>query len=76
MALDEAHEELVFFEVKTRNTDFYGSPADAVSRAKINSMNFVANHYLRKSHFDYDYRFDIIAITPTGIEHYENITWG
>jgi putative endonuclease len=76
VALDEKHEELVFIEVKTRSNSYYGNPSTAVNRDKIRSMNFVANIYLKRSHLDYDYRFDIVAITPEGIEHYENVTWG
>ena len=76
VALDEIHEELAFIEVKTRSTSYYGNPSTAVDRQKLKSMNFVASIYLKRSKLDYDYRFDIIAITPGGIEHYENVTWG
>ncbi|MEN8253554.1 MAG: YraN family protein [Patescibacteria group bacterium] len=75
IALDKKHQELVFCEVKARATSYYGDPSHAVNRKKIKSMDFVARNYLKRKKLNYDYRFDIIAITPDGVEHYENVTW-
>ena len=75
IALDKSYDEVVFIEVKTRNTDFYGNPSSAVNNKKIASMNMVACAYLRDKRLQKDYRFDIITVTPAGVEHFENISW-
>ncbi len=55
-------DEIVFIEVKTRKTCYFGNPSESVTRKKLNSMNLVANSYLKSMNFQKDYRFDIIAI--------------
>lgn len=82
IALDQVNRELVFIEVKTRKNSNFGTPEIAVTNKKIQSMNFVAQRYIKSNHCNLDYRFDIIAITYLGnsmqeprIEHFENITW-
>ncbi|MBU0974439.1 YraN family protein [Patescibacteria group bacterium] len=84
IALDTKFDEIVFIEVKTRNTSFFGNPAEAVTSKKLKSMNFVANNYLKLRGLNKDYRFDIIAIdylkgdtklANPQIEHFENISW-
>lgn len=66
---------LVFCEVKTRSCDLFGNPSLAVTPKKIKSMQIVAREYLRHFKWNGEYRFDVIAILPNSIEHYENITW-
>lgn len=75
VALDTVVHELVFIEVKTRTTSFFGDPSLAVNRKKVQSMQIVARKYLGKHPFNGDIRFDAIAVLPTEIEHFENITW-
>ena len=75
IARDPETNELVFVEVKTRSTDAFGSPARAVTRKKIASMNKVARTYKRIMHFFGDFRFDILALLPERIDHYKNISW-
>lgn len=82
IALDTINNELVFIEVKTRTNSNFGNPEVAVTNKKIQSMNFVAQKYIKSNHCNLDYRFDIIAISYLGdksqepqIEHFENITW-
>lgn len=77
-------DEIVFVEVKTRKTCYFGNPSESVTSKKLHSMNLVATSYLKSMNFQKDYRFDIIAIeylredtkleNPT-IEHFENISW-
>ena len=76
IALDLAVNELVFFEVKTRSQDFSGNPSAAVNRKKLLSLQKAAAAYRKERKTDLDYRFDILAVLPNSIEHYENITWG
>jgi putative endonuclease len=83
IAHDHSHNELVFIEVKTRSSDSFGTPAMAVTKQKLNSMNFVARNFLKQHDCNLDYRFDIIAIsyfrkginTKPKIEHFESVTW-
>ena len=75
VAIDTLHRELAFVEVKTRHNDDYGDPSQAVDRNKIRSMEIVAKKFRHQQHLDLDYRFDILAIIPGTIHHYENVTW-
>ncbi|NCO12673.1 MAG: YraN family protein [Candidatus Pacebacteria bacterium] len=84
IALDTKFDEIVFIEVKTRNSRFFGNPSEAVTSKKLKSMNLVANNYLRLKGYNKDYRFDIIAIEylkgddrleNPQIQHFENISW-
>jgi putative endonuclease len=75
IALDRQLSELIFCEVKTRQTDQFGEPSNAVDRQKIKSMQIVAKNYCRIHHLTFDYRFDIITVISGKIEHYVNITW-
>ncbi|MBD3279106.1 MAG: YraN family protein [Candidatus Pacebacteria bacterium] len=76
VAWDPELQELVFVEVKTRETNFYGHPSRAVDRAKLRSMQYTAAVFRRKHRLDKDYRFDIITVLPGKTEHFKNITWG
>ena len=75
VALDRRFNEIVFIEVKTRHTSWYGHPSNAVNRLKLRSLNRAARGYLQAKGLRNLYRFDIIAVTPQGVEHFENITW-
>ncbi|MBO7368542.1 MAG: YraN family protein [Paludibacteraceae bacterium] len=68
---------LVVFEVKTRSTGEFGSPADAVSEKKIRRIVNAADGYVRKFRIDLPVRFDIISIIKNAdgtlnIEHIED----
>lgn len=54
--------EVVFVEVKTRATDFFGYPEEAVSKAKQMRLAEAANAWIEKECFSGESRFDIIAI--------------
>lgn len=54
--------EIVFVEVKTRATDYFGSPEEAVTQAKQNHLIEGANYYIEKNEIDLEARFDVIAI--------------
>lgn len=54
---------LCFVEVKTRLNTAFGSPAEAVTRAKQRKISSVAQFYiLRKNYFGLNCRFDVIEI--------------
>ena len=75
VAFDHKHHELVFVEVKSRQSAELGHPSLAVGRKKIASMKRVAAAFLRSNPEYTDYRFDVITITTEIVEHFENITW-
>lgn len=56
------HKELVFIEVKTRQTTRYGDPESAVDLRKQAHMANAAHHYLELHDTDLPVRFDIITI--------------
>lgn len=71
-------DSLIFVEVKTRATESFGSPAEAVDRAKRHALNRAAIRYLRRLGFPrLIYRFDVIEVVghpgaPTIIRQIEN----
>jgi len=75
IALDKRTEELVFIEVKSRSSGWFGGPSHAVDRHKLGSMRYVAGAYRRQHHHFGDFRFDIITVIDDTIEHYQNVTW-
>jgi putative endonuclease len=57
---------LCFVEVKSRSSLAYGSPAEAVNRAKQRHLARAASYYLttRRSGGDVACRFDVVAVLP------------
>lgn len=53
---------MVFVEVKTRSYDYYGRPEDSVDRKKEKLIADAGAAYMRKSHHEWEIRFDIISI--------------
>ena len=71
-------EVLVFVEVKTRDSEEYGSPMSAVGRTKQKALSRAAVGYLQKLKEKPPFvRFDVVEVigAPDGdpeIRHYEN----
>lgn len=59
-------EFIVFVEVKTRSSNQWGNPEEAVSNAKIKRIVEAANSYLIENDIDLPARFDIISAIWTG----------
>ena len=58
---------ICFIEVKTRNSDIFGSPFDSVPVAKQRKIARVALSYLKfKGKYDEKARFDVIAVFVCG----------
>lgn len=55
-------DELVIVEVKTRSTDYFGPPEDAVDYRKEAFLIRATEAYLEENELDCDSRFDIVAI--------------
>jgi putative endonuclease len=53
---------LVFVEVKTRSSDFFGSPEAYVGKDKQRIVAATAGAYMQKINYDWAIRFDIVAI--------------
>ena len=56
------NEKLIFIEVKTRSTDYFGNPEKFVTQRKRNLVAQAAGAYLIKSSHDWMIRYDVVAI--------------
>jgi putative endonuclease len=71
------NEKLIFVEVKTRSTDFFGTPEGFVDAKKQDLIARAAGAYIRKVNHDWLIRYDIIGILlfpddTYQIEHFED----
>lgn len=65
----------VFIEVKTRKTNAFGTPSEAITKTKYENIKKGVQFYLSENKVK-DYRIDVIAITikpEIQIEHLKNI---
>ncbi len=62
--------ELVIVEVKTRSTETFGFPEDAVDKNKEKFLIRATEKYIEENNLDVDVRFDIVSI----IHNRNNIT--
>ncbi len=72
-------DELVFIEVKTRSSDGFGHPEEAVNRFKQDKIRQAAESYiLNHPQLSSKYRFDVVAITYLGnepqIKYFKNVS--
>ena len=56
-------ELLVFVEVKTRKNKDFGLPEEAVDENKSAFLSQAIEAYLEEHNWEYDFRFDVIAIS-------------
>ncbi len=64
---------LVFVEVKTRNSEKFGLPEDAITYKKRLHIIRSAFFYLKRYNLiDSVYRFDVVAVMPSEIRHYKD----
>lgn len=72
----EDSEFIVFTEVKTRATNYWGDPEDAVDKQRMRRMINSASHYLKINRIDKPARFDIISIIwnegKPKLDHFED----
>jgi len=54
---------IVFTEVKTRSTDYFGYPEEAVDSKKRMLMKKAAEEFIYQHRIDADIRFDVISLT-------------
>ena len=69
-------EFIVFAEVKTRSSDIWVNPEEAVATGKIKRIVEAADFYLKENDIDQPARFDVIAAIWNGqgfeIEHIDD----
>ena len=76
---DRELEELVFVEVKTRSSNKFGYPEEAVDGVKFKRIVKTANIYLQKVGYHKNYRFDCVSVEldystrKAKITHFKNI---
>lgn len=63
------HDKLIFIEVKTRKTDYFGEPYLAVNKNKQRFLIRAAQAYVERFDIDLEVRFDIISILLNNTEH-------
>lgn len=55
---------IVFVEVKTRTSDIFGTPSEAVDRKKLSKLTSVANQYIQKTKLkNFSFRFEVVSVT-------------
>ena len=65
-------DELAFIEVKTRTSDKYGTPKEAVGKDKQRRYYQMARYYGKATGEEPNARFDVIEVYADGvIEHYK-----
>ncbi len=62
----EDGEEIVFVEVKTRTSDQWGNPHDAIGKSRIKRMVEAADFYIKEFDVEKSIRFDIIGAIWNG----------
>lgn len=75
IAQESATQEIVFIEVKTRSNWRAEEVGLVVDWRKQRRLNRVAQAFLAARGLENDYRFDIIWVLPTQIQHFKNVTW-
>ena len=63
ICMDE--DTLVFVEVKTRKSDKFGNPAEAIDRKKAEHMRCAAERYYDSHSLDCEVRFDVVEVFAT-----------
>jgi len=68
---------LVFIEVKTRSSAYFGQPEEFVNDKKKKLMTMAASAYMRKINHDWEIRFDIVSImvlpnADNNIQHFKD----
>lgn len=70
------NETLVVVEVKTRQSNFWEEPKDAVNRKKQRNIIGAADAYVNRYNLNYEVQFDIVSIVWNNgsytIEHLED----
>ena len=75
----ELNNTLIVVEVKTRSTDYFEHPEEAIGLKKIKNIVNATHDYIFQFDWLGETRFDIISVIPQGqsfrIEHIEDAFW-
>lgn len=67
---------LVIVEVKTRSTEYFEAPQEAITNKKIRNIVLAAHEYIQVFDWKGETRFDVISVIPVGqsfkIDHIED----
>lgn len=69
--------KVIFVEVKTRKTDAFGMPLEAITKTKYNNIKTGALFYLQENKVK-DYQIDVIGITLSPVfklKHLKNVSF-
>ena len=61
-----------FVEVKTRETDVYGLPSEAVTLAKRQRYRMIAGYWCSLKREEVPVRYDVASVYRDEIEYFEN----
>ncbi len=56
------NQTIIFVEVKTRSSEYFGFPENAVDTIKQKNMATAAEEYLEQHNIETDVRFDVVSI--------------
>ena len=65
-------EVTAFIEVKTRTSDAFGAPAEAVDEAKRRRYRQIAGYFCYRNREELPCRFDVASVYEGEIEYFEN----
>lgn len=72
----EHNGQLIVIEVKSRSTEFFEHPKDAITNGKIRRIVNASQAYIETFDIEMETRFDVISVLPKGedffIEHIED----
>ncbi len=63
---------VVFVEVKARTSDGFGGAEGAVNHAKQQRVIAAAQAFIEQTQCELPTRFDVVAIRPGSVRHYED----
>lgn len=76
IAKDNNNGDLVFFEIKTRTSNYWGNPEEFVTKQKQKFIIKAAEEYISKNNYNINTRFDVISIIVNNntnkIDHIKN----
>lgn len=73
VVFDTQIKELVFVEVKVRNSTKFGSIEESITEKKKIKLNDIINRYISEMGYQGNYRLDFIGIIKGKIIHYKNV---
>lgn len=67
VAFDNDTNELVIVEVKTRTSEIFGDPLEAITKQKMQNLIRCANIFIRQHNYNGNCRFDVISLVGASV---------